>query len=337
MHLNRFQLFDQDLPVKDKDKQWNFKYNENYFKFAFIGIDLCAPHKVKYKYRLSGIDKDWIQTNNPTVQYTSLNDKDYIFEVMAGNEWGYWSKPAQLSFAITPPVWERWWFILISFLIVISPVIVVIRLRMHKMLALERLRAKIAADLHDDIGAGLSEINILSAVAVAKTPPETKPNFETELNKIGSTARLLIESMSDIVWLVNPKKDAITDLISRLKDSFNDLFEAKGIQFSTDNEDALQKVHLEMEYRQHLFMILKEAIHNAIKYSDAGEIQLSIQLNGKILSIKLKDNGRGFDTRLLHNGNGLHNMKERAKKIGGRINIASGNGSGTVIEFPGKM
>ena len=337
MHLNRFQLFDQDLPLSNSDIHWNFNYNENYFKFAFIGIDLCAPHKVKYKYRLSGIDQEWIQTDNPFVQYTNLDDKDYTFEVMAGNEWGYWSEPAQLSFTISPPVWERWWFVLIAFLIIISPAVVVIRLRINRMLALERLRARIAADLHDDIGAGLSEINILSAVAAAKVPAEVRSILETELDKIGATARSLIESMSDIVWLVNPKKDAITDLISRLKDSFNDLFEAKGIQFSSDNEDTLQKVHLEMEYRQHLFMILKEAIHNAIKYSDASEIQLSVHLSGKILSIQLKDNGHGFDINQAKSGNGLHNMKDRAEKIGGRVNITSGNGNGTVIEFTGKV
>ncbi|MEJ2053764.1 MAG: ATP-binding protein [Calditrichaceae bacterium] len=129
----------------------------------------------------------------------------------------------------------------------------------------------------------------------------------------------------------------MTDLISRLKDSFSDLFEAKGIQFSTENEDALQRVHLEMEYRQNLFMILKEAIHNAIKYSDASEIQLSVLLNGKILSIQLKDNGKGFDTDQMSSGNGLHNMKTRAEKISGQVNITSSNGNGTVIEFKGKV
>ncbi|MEJ2053765.1 MAG: two-component regulator propeller domain-containing protein [Calditrichaceae bacterium] len=149
LHLNRFQLYDRNLPVNKLERQWNFSYDENYFKFAFIGIDLCSPDKVRYKYRLSGIDQNWIETDDRSVQYTNLDDKDYTFKLMAGNEWGYWSEPIQLSITIAPPFWERWWFILLSFLIVISPVVVVVRLRIQRMLALERLRTKIAADLID--------------------------------------------------------------------------------------------------------------------------------------------------------------------------------------------
>jgi signal transduction histidine kinase len=205
------------------------------------------------------------------------------------------------------------------------------------LLAVERLRIKIAADLHDDIGAGLSEINILSAVVAARTPPELKAACDNELNKIGQTARTLIDSMSDIVWLVNPKKDAISDLVSRLSDSFADVFEAKCIRFHCKNSDALQQVRLTMEYRQHLFMIFKEAIHNAVKYSEADRLDLSIQFKGRKLNIRLQDNGKGFDPHAASSGNGLHNMRERAAKIKGALTVDSKKGEGTCVEFSGVL
>jgi len=337
LHLTRFRLFDKDIPLNNSDGRQIFKHNENYFSFDFIGIDLNAPYKVKYKYRLSGVDPQWITTDHPHIRYANLEANDYTFEVMAGNEWGYWSQPVSLAFTITPPFWKTWWFVLFALLVTVSPLIVLVRQRFNKILALERLRTRIAADLHDDIGAGLSEISILSAVACAKTPPDLKPVVENELNKIGKTARALIENMSDIVWLVNPKRDALSDLISHTKDSFADIFEAKGIQFRVENAEALDKIRLGMEQRQHLFLILKEALHNAVKYSNATEISLAVRFKGKTLSLRISDNGKGFDAKQGEGGNGLHNMRERAQKLGGKLYIESANGYGTTVEFVGKL
>ncbi len=335
IHFTRIQMFDTDLPL-DKNPRV-FRYDENYIKFAFIGIDLLAPYKVVYKYKLSGVDKNWVAASRPYAQYPHLNDGAYTFSVVAGNEWGRWSQPLVYSFVIRPPFWKTWWFILMAVLVTVSPAIVVIRQRIKRLLAVERLRTKIAADLHDDIGAGLSEINILSAVVAAKAPPELKSACDTELNKIGQTARGLIDSMSDIVWLVNPKKDAVSDLVSRLSDSFADVFEAKCIRFHCENSDVLQQARLGMEVRQHLFMIFKEAIHNAVKYSEADRLDLSIQLKGRKLSIRLQDNGKGFDPFAVSAGNGMHTMRERAAKIKGALTVASEKGEGTCVEFFGVL
>ena len=337
VHFRHIHLFEDEISTEAFRRRHYFNYNENYFKFEYIGIDLSAPHKVEYSYRLSGIDKEWQNTNNTSVQYTNLDDDTYSFEVKAVNEWGLWSEPQQLYFTINAPFWEHWWFIFAAFIITISPLFVVIRQRIKRLLALEKLRSKIAADLHDDIGAGLSEINILSAVAVSKTPPEIKTVVEPELNRIGMTARSLIDSMSDIVWLVNPEKDALSDLVSRLKDTFNDLFEARGILFSTENTQALQKIHLEMEKRHNLYLILKEAIHNAIKYSECRQIHLSISLNGKRLCIQIKDDGKGFEIENVTRGNGLRNMQKRAEKMGGQLTVNSVAGVGSEISFCGKV
>ena len=335
IHFARIQMFDRELPLTGHPG--SFRYDENYFKFAFIGIDLLAPDKVTFKFKLSGVDKNWVVDSRPYAQYPHLDDGRYTFSVMAGSEWDRWSEPITYSFVIRPPFWKTWWFILLAVLVTVSPAVVVVRQRLKRLLAVERLRTKIAADLHDDIGAGLSEISILSAVIAAKMPPDVKSASENELNKIGQTARTLIDRMSDIVWLVNPKKDAISDLVSRLSDSFADVFEAKCIRFHCENSDVLQQARLTMEYRQHLFLIFKEAIHNAVKYSEADSLDLSIQLKGRKLNIRLRDNGKGFDPGGVSSGNGLHNMRERAAKIKGTLTVASEKGEGTGVEFFGVL
>ena len=143
--------------------------------------------------------------------------------------------------------------------------------------------------------------------------------------------------MSDIVWMVNPKKDSVTDLVSRLKDVFNDVMDAKGIQFHSENIHLLKKIKLHMESRQFLYLIFKEAMNNAVKYSECSEIALKISVDRKKLSITLQDNGKGFTKDTLKTGNGLINMQERAKKIKGELRIESQPGSGTVIEFRGRV
>jgi len=337
IHFSKMQLFNQDIDFRQQEILQSFKHNENYFNFEYIGIDLAAPSKVVYQHRLIGIDKNWVTTNRRFVQYTNLNSGDYTFMVKAQNQWGIWGDPTSLTFNISPPFWQSWWFALILTGMVLFPFALIVYTRFHRLLAMERLRAKIAADLHDDIGAGLSEINILSAVVDAKSPPDLKDLVKNELNKIGSVSRSLIERMSDIVWLINPKNDSLHDLFTRLKDSFVDLLELQNIHFKTINLKQLEKIHLSMEKRQHIFLIFKEAITNAIKYSECSTLELVIETQKKKLIIHLLDDGKGFDLNIISRGNGLTNMQHRVEKVGGVVKINSQPGKGTEIIFSGKI
>lgn len=336
-HIAAIKVFDRNIHPEEDGRLSTLSYNENYLQFQFIGIDLVAPHKVKYRYRLNNTESEWIHTDFPQVQLANLEDNNYRFEVQSGNEWGIWSESSTIEFSILPPFWETWWFRLIVILFLCGLAGGFIYSRFRSLLMVERVRAKIAADLHDDIGAGLSEINILSAVAEAKTPPEAKARVQNELRKISNTAGQIIDSMSDIVWMVNPKKDSMTDLVSRLKDVFNDVLDAKGIVFRTENIHLLKDIRLQMEHRQFLYLIFKEGINNAVKYSECNELTLCIAIDRKKLSITLEDNGKGFDIDSLKAGNGLTNMKDRAKKIKGKLYIESRPGTGTHIEFHGKI
>jgi signal transduction histidine kinase len=276
-------------------------------------------------------------TEHPQIHYANLDDNDYSFEVQACNEWGVWSESASVNFSILAPFWETWWFRLLTLVFFMGIIAILIYWRIHQLIAVERVRAKIAADLHDDIGAGLSEINILSAVAEAKTPKMAKEYSKNELSKIAKVARQMIDDMSDIVWMIKPQKDSMTDLVSRLKDCYNDVLDVKGISFRFENSHLFKKIKLNMEQRQFIFLIFKEAINNAIKYSDCNEINLKISTERKKIIIILQDNGKGFDVKNIRRGNGLINMSQRAKKIKGEVDINSQINIGTIIKFVGKI
>ena len=205
------------------------------------------------------------------------------------------------------------------------------------MLSVERLRTKLAADLHDNIGSSLTEISILSEVINTKLNNKDE-DVTKNLNKISIKSRYLIDKMSDIVWLVNPQRDSLYDLILRLQDTYSELLADTSISFRSENLKSLEKVSLSMEHRQHLFLIFKEAINNSITHSNCSEILLNAKVEGKKLEMVLSDNGTGYlkkDDEIL--GNGLKNMQNRAKIIGGKLIINSEVGKGTVVRYIGNI
>src|SRR5690606_774801 len=153
---------------------------------------------------------------------------------------------------------------------------------------------------------------------------------------ICETSRKLVDNMSDIVWVVNPKKDSLHDLILRLKDSYSEVLTYMGISLKTTNLHQLENIKLPMEYRQNLYLIFKKGINNAIKHSGCKNLYLNINLNKDNLEMKLIDNGTGMKELSKESGNGLKNMEERARIIGGKLDIDS-DSSGTTITFTGKI
>ncbi|MCB0751606.1 MAG: hypothetical protein KDC52_09045, partial [Ignavibacteriae bacterium] len=275
-------------------------------------------------------------TSNNFAPYTNLDDGKYIFEVKARNEWGYWSEPAQLAFVINPAWWETWWFYALCILAVGSLIAFVSSYKYRHLLAIEKMRSKISADLHDSIGSGLSEISILTELLDFKIPEE-KGELKSGLKNVSTISRNLIESMSDIVWLVNPKKDSLKDLFKRLQLSYHEVLKHSDIDLLVENLDNLENIKLPMNFRQHLYLIFKEAINNALKYSNADLLNLKIETNGNLLNVTFSDNGKGFDLNQHKMGNGLLNMQNRAKEIGGKIEYFSEVNKGTTIKFTGKF
>lgn len=334
LHVTRIRLFEDPIPL-DRFRGGDFGHRSNYFTFDFVGINLTAPRAVRYRYHLSGVNRGWAETDHGSVQYTALDPGEYTIEIMACNEAGVWSEPVAMAFTIRPPFWNTWWFTVLVVLALGGAITAVVAGRVRHVLALERLRTRIAADLHDDIGAGLTEISILGHVISQRLPSESRAGVDREIARIGLTARELTVRMSDIVWVVSPQHESVRDLMTRLADSTHELAEGAGASFRLENVQALAGVKLGLEQRHNLLLVFKEAISNALKHSGAKELVLSAEIQGRTLEMSLADDGSGFDPDAASSGNGLRNMRERVRKLGGEIEITSTPGSGATVRYRG--
>jgi ligand-binding sensor domain-containing protein/two-component sensor histidine kinase len=346
--ITDFQIFNKPIeinaensPLKKSISETNYiklSYGQNVFSFEFSALDFASPNKNSYAYMMQGFDNDWIYSGSRRyITYTNLDPGEYIFKVKGSNNDGVWNETgAQIAIEISPPLWRTWWFISLVSILIVAIISLVIYYRIKNLIEIGRFRTKLAADLHDNIGSSLTEISILSEVISKKIKSEDIAVTKS-LKTISSSARNLVDNMSDIVWLVNPKRDSLYDLILRLRDTYSELSSYTNISFRCENIISLQKISLSMEHRQHLFLIFKEAINNCITHSECSEITLDASVKGKILEMVLKDNGKGFHTDEIKNGNGLENMKNRAQKIGGALNINSKICEGTIVQFVGNI
>ncbi|MCK6602654.1 MAG: histidine kinase [Bacteroidetes bacterium] len=312
-----------------------FSWDQNYLKFSFTGINLPELSPLIYSYRLEGLDPKTLSGKERTIQYTNLSPGKYTFRITAVNDRGMESRAAVYSFTIRQAWWKSWWFYLALALAGAALVSWLIYNRVQQLLAVERLRTRLAADLHDTIGSGLTEIYYLAEMGRSDSgdPAQT----DRHLSRIGQLSRALVKSMSDIVWLVNPGRDSVYDLIIRLRESYEDILASSGVEFRTGSLDVLESVHLTVDARQNLFLIFKEAVNNSLKYSGGTVLSLTAGAGTRDFFIELTDNGSGFDPAGKSSGNGLVNMKQRAGAIGGKLEIRSEPGSGTRVRFEGRL
>jgi len=257
--------------------------------------------------------------------------------VKGSNSDGIWSEnAASIRIIINPPFYQTWWFVTLVVIIIVFFIYYLGTIRVKSQLEIEKLKLKIASDLHDNIGAGLTEISILSEVA-ERSEGQKSSIVKKDLQKISETARQLVDSMSDIVWVVNPQRDSLHDLIVKLKDSYNEFFSSIGISFQVNNIEKSDDIKLPMDYKQNLLLMFKEAINNAIKYSGCKKLKLEAFYKNDIIEIILKDDGAGFNLNEVKFGNGIKNMENRAKKIKGKLSWKSEVGGGTTVVFSGKL
>jgi ligand-binding sensor domain-containing protein/two-component sensor histidine kinase len=335
--ISSFKIFNNR--VKGEINEITLDHTQNFFSFEFASLDYSSPDDNQYAYMLEGFDGDWHYTdaNRRMVTYTNLPPGKYVFKVIGSNNDGVWNyEGASVSLVILPPFWQTWWFIAACLFAILFFVYYLSTIRIRSLLAVEKLKTKLAADLHDSIGSGLTEISILSELAARDIRPSYEASSQN-LKTISETARKLVDNMSDIVWVVNPKRDSLHDLIVRLKDSYNEILSSMGISMKTANLNKLESIKLPMEYKQNLYLIFKEGINNSIKHSKCSRIDLETNLRGDVLEMVLKDNGIGMEGNAKDIGNGLRNMVSRAESIGGKLKWKSTLNNGTTVIFVGNL
>jgi ligand-binding sensor domain-containing protein/two-component sensor histidine kinase len=282
-------------------------------------------------YQLDGWDKNWKELNRSTVvRYEQLPAGDYLFKTKVINTEGVESPETILHFEVIPPFYRSWWFILLSILAVGIILYVSYHYRMQKALEMEKLRTRIATDLHDDIGATLSSISMYSQ-AVKNLLKEKNTQLENVLDKMAENSREMVTSISDIVWAINPDNDDGKKLIQRMENYATDICVVKNIMLHFEADEKISTAILPLEHRKNIYLIFKEALNNAVKYSDAQNIWVKFIIQQKQLSLTVQDDGIGFNEKLVKKGNGLKNLQMRAREIKGMVTIKPVEDEGTTI------
>jgi ligand-binding sensor domain-containing protein len=329
--ITSVRTFNRELQIDENPVE--LSHYDNSVTFEFSVLDYTNPLQNQYAFKLVGYDENWIFSTGKqhSVDYSNLPPGEYLFKLKGSNSAGLWSKnEIQLGIIISQPYWQTWWFYLIIIFVVIGLIVYFFALRIQKYLAVERIKAKLSADLHDNIGSSLTEISLLSEVVASEVSKDAK-GIKEKLKLMNERAGDLIGNMSDIVWLVNPKPETFYDLVLRLKDIYSPICEPLGIVFRIKNPEVLENLKITMEQRQNIYLIFKEAINNSLKYSGSKNICLTIETDVKNIELTLVDDGKGFDINTSFSGNGLKNMRLRAKALKGELEIRSISGQGTKI------
>lgn len=343
--IERIRLFDSELkedkPIQEVS-ELSFSYDRNFIGFDFLSINYLQSEKLFYSYMLEGVDETWVNNGKSrSVNYSNLAPGEYAFKVRAGINVGDWSsKEATILINIKAPFWKMWWFYLLIVLFFVAVLyglhLLRLKRKLHKIKVMEAVRKKAAADFHDEMGNKLTRIALFSEVLERKLNG-SYPETTEYLDKIKSNSRSLNNSMRDFLWALDPKKDTAYDLATVLKDFGEELFDKTPMALSVEQiPGTLHEITLNMDWKRHLVMTFKEAMHNVLKHSEARNVFLHFNLKEDQFSICLRDDGGGFDLEKASKGYGLRNMKLRITEVGGELKIESSKSVGTKVTFVGQ-
>ncbi len=301
--------------------------------FHFAALSFTDERNVRYRYRLEGFDREWsTPTSLREVRYTHLPPGSYTFAVIARTGDGVWSlRPVQESFVILPPVWARWWFLSSSCLVIILAIYALYRYRLAKLLELERTRSRIAMDLHDDIGSTLTRISVMTEVARRQNPEND--TVQGYLLRIGDASRDLIESLSDIVWSVDPRHDTLQDVVRRIVEFGQEVCEGGDVIFETDIHGSFDSVRLPLDRRRDIYLFFKEGLTNVVRHSRATHARLRLRPTRRGAVLELLDDGIGLPPEPDTSRHGLTSLRERGQRAGIGCSIESTPGKGTRISL----
>jgi two-component sensor histidine kinase len=320
----------------------DFSANENQLQLDFVGLSFEPGEVLRYQYKLEGADADWSAPSElRRVNYANLAPGRYRFLVRAINsDEAVSTVPAIVTFSILRPVWQRWWFLALAAIAVGMTVYAFYRYRVARLLEMANVRTRMATDLHDDIGSGLSHMAILSEV-VKQQMGDTAEQSVPMLTEIADSARALVGSMRDIVWSIDPRRDDLANVVVRVRQFASDVLEPQKIKLDFQAPPELEKVKLNPEQRRHLFLIFKEAINNIARHAECSSVTLSFNVSHNRLTVEIRDDGRGLSdvspaeapTSERAGGHGLENMQKRAAQLGGHLSVDSSPGLGTCLKL----
>ncbi len=326
-----------DVLVLNKPVRWRIGEpivlhpGDNVVAFDFAALGYTQPEKTVLSYKLEGFDKNWAETKQNTITYTNLDGGTYTLLVRARNGDGIWSQEiTRVELRVIPPFTRTVWFRLLLLAVVAGAIGAISWYRQRQRRQLEAIRRRIARDLHDDMGSTVSSIRFFSEVVQSQLT-EDQAATRGLVQRIGQSAATLSEAIQDIVWAINARHDNLDDLTARMREFGLRISEARGIRFIANVPGTLPDLHLRPDTRRNVYLIFKEAVNNAAKYSGCTEINASLHLNRRYLTLDIRDNGKGFDPETVQYGNGIANMRQRAEEIRAALEVQTGPEKGVRI------
>lgn len=297
---------------------------------GFFALAYEPGEPVRFQYRLTGQDGDWSPpTEQSSVLLADLAAGSYELAVRAVTGAGPSPTPVYARVRIPPPIWRRAWFLAALGAALLAALVAAHRLRVRRLVEIERVRTRIATDLHDDLGASLARISVLAEVGRRRLGDDVVEASRL-FSEIGQVARGLVAAAGDIAYAIDPRRGGLTDLVARVRRVAAELLEPSGIHYtvSVENEDGdLESLTLSSEQRRHLLASLKEALHNAVQHADPRRVALSFRAADGSLAVRVTDDGRGFAVDSLDDSptpaahHGLVNMRSRLAELGGELEI----------------
>jgi len=303
--------------------------DQNQLEISFAAAHFRAGEVVQYRYRIDG---DWSAPSpDRDLSFARLAPGAYRFEVEAVSaDAASGTEPAQVTFTVLAPFYRRAWFVALLCSALAVLIYAAHLYRMRQVLAVERIRTRIASDLHDDIGSNLSRITMLSESA--RRAVERGGETDRALDKVAGVSRETLQAMNDIVWAINPSHDRLSDLVSRMRRFAVDLLAGEEIELNFSAPLAEPDTGLTVELRRQVYLIYKETLHNVLRHSGADRVDIRAEVAHGRLRLEVKDNGHGFDPDSGSNGHGLSSLQSRAASLGGNLRITTG-AAGTRVEL----
>jgi ligand-binding sensor domain-containing protein/signal transduction histidine kinase len=312
----------------------------------YTSINLPAPDLGLFQYRLTGHEKDWTTTESQRryARYSKLPHGHYTFEVRACNEDGVWSDlPTTVAVVVLPPFWQTSWFMALTTLCLLGLIVGVVHYvstqnlqrqvaALRQQEALEKERARIARDLHDQLGANLTQVALLGEMA--ETDKDLPEEVESHAKQISQTARETTRALDEIVWTVNPSNDTLDGLINYVCKYAQEYLALADLKYRLEVPAQLPTVPIPPELRHNIFLAAKEAVNNVVKHSGATSAWLRLRLEPDRFTLEVEDNGRGIPPGAENKGrNGLRNMRKRLEELGGSFTLSPGHEGGTLVSL----
>ncbi len=294
----------------------------------FTGLHFPDPGRLRYMYKIPELNNNWIDAGNKSdLELMGISPGTYHLQVQAFNEDGIGSEVKELTLVFLPKWYQTWWFKLLVVLAIITCGYLLYRMRIEQFKKEKRIRSKLASDLHDDLGSTMNSVKVYANLAMM----ENQPAKYLPLIKDGTQEA--ITGIRDIIWVLDDRKDSMEDLLARINAFASPLCNANNIKYKQELADNARDHKLEQEERRNLYMMMKEAVNNTIKYSGCSNLLIDISASKGKPVIQIKDDGKGFDTATQSEGNGLKNIQRRAKEIRYIATINSSAGNGTTVLF----